>query len=178
MGLYRLDNLSVLVVEDNPHMLKLFTQILNNFGVNDVRRANDGQSGFDEYCYSPPDIIITDWMMEPSDGLEFVKKVRTDEFSPEPMIPIIMVTAHSERYRIVEARDSGINEFLAKPVSPKAVYDRIVAIVDRPRKFIRGKNYVGPDRRRQDKHYTGEERRGTGDGDAEEISPEAATEAA
>lgn len=173
---YRLDNLSVLVVEDNSHMMKLLVQILNNFGVVDVRKATDGEAGFEEYCYSPPDLIITDWMMEPKDGLDFVKMVRGDEGSPEPMIPIIMVTAHSERYRIVEARDAGINEFLAKPVSPKAVYDRIVTIIDRPRKFIRGKEYIGPDRRRREKSWQGDERRGTATEQAEELNPK--TEAA
>ncbi len=172
MSMYTLDNLSILVVEDNPHVLKMIAQILNNFGVMDVRKATNGDDAFVEFSYAPPDLVITDWVMDGMDGLELIKKIRTDEQSPAPMVPIIMVTGHSERYRIVEARDSGINEFVAKPFSPKAIYDRIVAIIDRPRKFIRGNNYVGPDRRRQDKHFTGDERRGTSSDETEEMSPE------
>ena len=94
-------------------------------------------------------MIIADWHMEPLDGLDFVRLVRTAKDSPNPYVPIIMLTGHTEYQRVCEARDAGVNEFLAKPISAKALYMRFASIIDNPRPFIRTKTYFGPDRRRQ-----------------------------
>ncbi len=60
-----------------------------------------------------------------------------------------MLTGHPELHRVIESRDAGINEFLAKPLSAKALYQRIVTIIENPRPFIRTENYFGPCRRRK-----------------------------
>ena len=96
------------------------------------------------------DVLIVDWHMQPLDGLDFVRLVRTASDSPNPYVPIIMLTGYTEYARVVEARDAGINEFLAKPISAKSLYLRFAAIIDNPRPFIRTKKYFGPDRRRQE----------------------------
>jgi DNA-binding response OmpR family regulator len=75
--------------------------------------------------------------------------VRTAKDSPNPYVPIIMLSGFTEHRRITEARDAGINEFLAKPISAKSIYQRVATIIDNPRPFIRAKNFFGPDRRRQ-----------------------------
>ena len=62
-------------------------------------------------------------------------------------------------HRVIEARDAGVTEFLAKPISPKSLYTRVHSIVTRPREFVRTKSYFGPDRRRHDLDFTGENRR-------------------
>ena len=59
-----------------------------------------------------------------------------------------MLTGHSEKKRVTAARDAGVTEFLAKPISAKALYQRIVNVVANPRPFIKTKTYFGPDRRR------------------------------
>ena len=59
-----------------------------------------------------------------------------------------MLTGHTEKARVTAARDAGITEFLAKPISAKALYQRIVNVVANPRPFIKTKTYFGPDRRR------------------------------
>ncbi len=87
--------------------------------------------------------------MKPLDGIDFVKLVRTARDSPNPYVPIIMLSGYTEYRRVVEARDAGVNEFLAKPISAKALYQRFAAIIDNPRPFIRTESYFGPDRRRQ-----------------------------
>jgi two-component system, chemotaxis family, chemotaxis protein CheY len=70
------------------------------------------------------------------------------------------VTGHSEKKRVISARDAGVTEFLAKPISAKSLYHRILNIVINPRPFIKSKNYFGPDRRRNAAaNYTGPERR-------------------
>jgi len=84
-----------------------------------------------------------------------------------------MLTGHTEMNRVVEARDAGVHEFLAKPISVKGLYSRIRSIIERPRPFVRAGLYFGPDRRRRDNPaYMGGERRkavegGEGGEDAE-----------
>lgn len=147
---YLLDKISVLVVDDNQHMRSLVLGILHSLGVQDSCDAKEALDGFKKFQHFPADIIIVDWFMEPVDGLEFVKMVRTGEDSPNPYIPIIMLSAFSEYGHVIKARDSGVNEFLTKPISAKTLYGRIAAIIDRPRPFVKSDAYFGPCRRRRD----------------------------
>jgi len=94
------------------------------------------------------------------DGIEFTKQVRTSDDSPNIYVPIVMLTGHTEISRVETARDAGVNEFLAKPVSAAKIYQRIKTILDNPRQYVRTPTYFGPDRRRrQDPEYSGEDRR-------------------
>src|SRR5271156_5909615 len=136
---YNLSKLRVLVVDDSKNMRLIVRTVLNALGVQSVREAGDGQAGLNELRASPIDIAIVDWMMEPMDGLEFVRQVRTAEDSPNPFLPIIMMTGHTERHRIFKARDAGITEFLAKPVNAKTLLVRITNIIEQPRPFVRAK---------------------------------------
>ena len=147
---YSFDKLSVLVVDDNKYMLQLMQIILHALRVKNICVAEDVAQALQELRYFHADIVITDWHMEPLDGLEFVQLVRTAKDSTNPYVPIIMVTGYTEVQRVMEARDAGVNEFLAKPVSAKAVYGRMVSIIEHPRPFFRTKHFFGPDRRRQD----------------------------
>jgi DNA-binding response OmpR family regulator len=86
--------------------------------------------------------------------------IRQPGANANPYVPIIMLTGHSEKKRVIAARDAGITEFLAKPISAKALYQRILNIVVNPRPFIKTKTYFGPDRRRNvGPNYAGPERR-------------------
>lgn len=88
--------------------------------------------------------------MDPMDGIEFTKLVRTAKDGRNHFVPIIMLTGFAQLERVIQARDAGVTEFLAKPFSTESLYSRIVSIVDHPRAFIRCKTYVGPDRRRRE----------------------------
>jgi len=168
---YRLNDLCALIVDDNAHMLTLVCQILHSFGMKKVKRVSDAAEALHELKHFHPDFIITDWAMEPLDGLDFVRVVRTADDSPCPTIPIIMLTGHSDMRRVREARDVGVTEFLVKPISPKALYDRICALIERPRKFIVSPHYIGPDRRRRNEPFRGKDRRSDGQ-DSKELSQE------
>ena len=157
---YNIERLNFLIVDDNKHMCMLIRTILNAFGVRNVIEATDGADALKVMKHFPADIIICDWVMQPLDGLEFVRLVRTGKDSPNPYVPVIMLTGHTERHRVMEAREAGVSEFLAKPVSPKKIYTRIRSIIEHQRNFIKTKTYFGPDRRRQDvASYKGIERR-------------------
>lgn len=152
--------LRFLVVDDNPHMRRTVRTILNGLGVREVCEADDGASALESFTRYMPDIIIADWVMPIFSGIEMTRMIRQQSASANPYVPIIMLTGHSEKKRVVVARDAGATEFLAKPISAKALYERILNIVANPRPFVKTKNYFGPDRRRNaNPNYVGPERR-------------------
>ncbi len=160
MADYNLENLCMLVVDDNHHMRKLVKNILHSLGVKEVVEAADGSDALKELKARPIDLLITDWIMEPLDGVELVRMIRTGSDSENPFIPIIMLTGHTEQNRVIEARDVGINEFLAKPISAKSVYSRVKSVIEDGRSFVRTSAFFGPDRRRRAMEYPGPDRRG------------------
>ncbi len=146
---YNLDRLNVLVLDDNRNMRTLLEAILFALGVRKIHEATDVKQAFRDLQYFHADIVISDWQMEPLNGLDFVRMVRSDDDSPNPYVPIIMLTGHSELHRVCEARDAGVDEFLTKPVSAQAMYSRLTSIIECRRPFIRTKTYFGPCRRRR-----------------------------
>jgi DNA-binding response OmpR family regulator len=93
-------------------------------------------------------------------GLDFVKLVRNSPKSPNPFVSIIMLTGHTHIDHVRLARDAGANEFLAKPVSVKAILSRMLSVIEHPRPFVRTDTYFGPCRRRRmADDYQGPERR-------------------
>jgi len=157
-------HLKALVVEDNVHMRTLLKSLLKALDLREIYEATDGDEGFDELHATRPDFVLSDLNMSPVNGLDFTRRVRTDPGSPCPYIPIIMVTGHTERKYIEAARDAGVTEVLAKPITPHNLFTRIAEIIERPRPFVRASGFFGPDRRRrEDMTYTGPRRR-TDDG--------------
>jgi two-component system chemotaxis response regulator CheY len=135
--------LKVLVVDDESTMRKVTRSLLHVIGIQDVYDANDGRSGLEAICRWNPDVVILDWSMPSPNGPEFVRHVRAPGHFPYPDVPIIMLTAHGERSRVVEAVRLGVNEFLLKPVSSTALLARLVSILSRPREMVRkGDRYV------------------------------------
>lgn len=141
-------SLRVLIVDDNIHTRRMLRAILHGLGVRDITEAEDGAIALESFQTYAPDILLLDWVMPIFDGIEVTRMVRNIDSSPNPFIPIIMITAHAERQKVVAARDAGITEFLCKPLSAKALNDRILNVILNPRPFIRTKTYFGPDHRR------------------------------
>ena len=156
----KLDQISVLVADDCEQTRVLMRAILRGLGITLVREAASGEEALEAIRIRLPDILIADWMMKPVTGLELTKIIRTDKDSPNPFMPIIMMTGYSAHERVHRARDVGVTEFLVKPISPRGLFSRIQAIVEKPRQFIKVGAYFGPDRRRRRDLWTGEERRG------------------
>lgn len=157
---YQFHSLCILVVEDSQPMLDITKNLLLVFGVGRVLTASEGETGFQKYKENNPDIVLCDWMMKPMDGISLARRIRTDPKSPNPYVPIILMSGFTERRRIFQARDCGITEFLAKPFTARDLYKRIHQIVERPRQFVRSGYFFGPDRRRHsDRSHTGPFRR-------------------
>lgn len=153
-------NVSVLLAEDNTQMRRLLKSVLNSFGFSNVHEAHNGQSALEALSAAPIDLMLTDFYMEPLDGLDLIRIVRDRETSKNPYLPIIMVTGRANMDLVNQARDVGCTEFLTKPVRPDALYKRIKAIIERPRPFVQTKKFFGPCRRRRvDSSFEGPERR-------------------
>jgi DNA-binding response OmpR family regulator len=155
-------SLKILLIEDNQHMRSIVAAILKGSGIRNVREARDGAEGLDMLRQFPADIALVDFNMDPIDGVEFTKMLRNASDSSNPYLPVVMITGHSERSRVIQARDAGVNEFVVKPLTARALLGRLDSVIMRPRPFIRCKTYFGPDRRRTaDQHYPGPFRRNT-----------------
>ena len=144
-----LQALRVLLVDDNPHMRAIVFAMLQGLGVRDLVQAQDGAEAMEMMRREPVDIVLVDFLMRPVDGVHFTRELRNSPASPDIYAPVIMMTGHSERSRVEEARDAGVTEFVVKPLTLRALIGRLEAVIQRPRPFVRTDAYFGPDRRRR-----------------------------
>ncbi len=157
---YDFKDLKVLVCDDSLQIRALVKNCLGAFGITNVADASSAEAAFQQLLDTKPDLVITDWSMGKNSGLDFVRKIRTDLDSPNPYVPIIMLTAHTEMKRVQTARDAGVSSFLAKPMSAQSLYKRLVSLIEDKRPFVRCVDFFGPDRRfKSDPGFTGEDRR-------------------
>jgi len=139
-----LQQLQVLVVDDSSFMRAIVRNLLNNIGVKSVIEAGDGIAALEKIREETPDVVILDWEMPLLNGPELVRIVRSPGVFPAPDLPIVMLTAHGEHWRILESVKLGVNEFLCKPVSAKALFERLISILLKPRASVQLGKYYGP----------------------------------
>lgn len=154
-----LKTLRILIVDGEPEMRILTRDTLNSLGVEQVFTVADGGRAYALLQERSFDLILTERKVEPLDGIEMTRLIRTASDSPDPHIPILMMTAAPSRRDVFEARDAGVNEFLVKPFSADGLAKRIAATVANPRAFIEVESYFGPDRRRVERDFPGEDMR-------------------
>jgi two-component system, chemotaxis family, chemotaxis protein CheY len=153
--------LRILVVDDNDFMRRLYRDLLQAIGfrAENIKDATDGRTAIQHLTEYNCDLAICDINMKPMNGKKFTRYIRSDANSPDPYLPIIICTGHTELIHIANARDAGANEILSKPVTGAALYARLQAVVESPRPFIITQEFVGPDRRRRTVPFNGPERR-------------------
>lgn len=153
-----LRSLNFLIVDDHKLSRTIVVEALRAVGATKIRQAECGSVAIEMVAEAVPDIAIVDVRM-PYDGLSLLKHIRSPE-SPDRKLPVVMLTAHTERRRIEELRDAGATEIVTKPMSVQALFKRVAAVIENPRPFITTSSYVGPCRRRTAKlGYTGPRRR-------------------
>jgi len=163
---YSFERASVLLVDDSVWMRAVLRQMLKALGFAQIHEASSGASALGKLDTIRPDIILTDWDMEAMSGLDLTHRIRRLP-GEERFTPVIMISAYSMLSNVLAARNAGVTEFLVKPVSPQALYHRLVAVIERPRAFVEAPGYVGPDRRRRaDEEYRGPKRRSVDEGSA------------
>lgn len=141
--------MNILVLEKHILVRRLLTDVFSEFGVATVFSTPSIPEAFDYFCERCPDIVLCDWTPD-LDGMEFLRMIRWSDKSPNPYVPTVVVTANTELRHVCVARDNGMTEFLAKPVSAKTIYSRLCSVIEKPRPFIRVGNFFGPDRRRRE----------------------------
>lgn len=142
-----LSNLTVLIADDSRSMRSLIRDILKSLGVKYIHEVASGAAAFDLLLCTQIDIIIVDLHMQPVNGVELLQWLRLSPKSPNPYIPVIMVTGDSTRAMAQIARDVGISAFIAKPMTTRNLVAKLMFVLKDNRKFIRAKTYAGPDRR-------------------------------
>jgi two-component system, chemotaxis family, chemotaxis protein CheY len=141
-------SLGVLVIDDSQFMRKIVRTLLLNVGVKEVYEAGDGIAGLEAIRTIGPDIVILDWELPLLNGAELIRIVRSPGVFPMPDLPIIVLSSHGERWRVIEAARIGVNEYLVKPVSSQSLLNRMVSILAKPRPIVRVGDYYGPEPRR------------------------------
>jgi two-component system, chemotaxis family, chemotaxis protein CheY len=165
---YDLSHINVMLVEKHGYMRRLLRDVLRQLGIRSVRDCDNIEQAYEMFDETPADLVMTDW--SPGlDGLYLVKQLRNTDTSPNPFVPVIVITANTETRHIYAARDSGMTEFLAKPITAKRVYSRVCSVIEKQRMFISNEEFFGPDRRRLRKDgFEGKNRRSRGNTDGPE----------
>lgn len=125
-----MSRLSFLIVEDNQHMRGILRSILTGLGARTIFEAMEATDGLEMAIDRQPDFILCDWAMHPVSGGEFIQFIRAEKDPLLSTTPIIVISAHSRKATILEARKLGIHGFVAKPVAPAVLYQRIGNVLD------------------------------------------------
>lgn len=119
---------SILIVEDEPEIRELLNFSLVRAGF-DVAEAASGEMALQYLDNKLPDILIVDWMLPGMSGVELAKRLRRDELTNK--LPLLMLTARSEETDLLKSFESGIDDYMSKPFSPRELVARIKALLRR-----------------------------------------------
>ena len=119
---------TVLVVEDDPDIRELLKFTLERAGLK-VMEAESGEDALTVLDGPQPNVAIIDWMLPGINGVELTQRLRKDPLTSA--IPLIMLTARGEEADKLKSFDSGIDDYLTKPFSPKELVARVKALIRR-----------------------------------------------
>ena len=108
-------NLRILVVDRDQELRNLTHDMLDTIGISQVYTVSDGGRTFGELRDREFDMVILERQMEPVGGIDLTRMIRMASDSPDPHVPILMVTAALSLQDVTEARDVGVSEFLIRP---------------------------------------------------------------
>lgn len=151
----------IVLIDDNRNFSSLMRSVLSEFGYRDIVDFENPKLAMDFMKTTFVDVLFLDLVMPGASGFQIANKLRHDPSIMNRMMPIIMVTGHADLNNIRKAINYGIDEVLVKPISPRALYQRLTGVLDNPRTYIKTKSgYYGPDRRRRnDPNFRGPDRR-------------------
>jgi len=166
----RLDftSLRLLLVDDSDFMRSLIGGILRALKVETIVHARNGDEAIQilkrdarAAARGEPsiDIVLCDLVMEPGDGLKVLRWVRRHRRSPNRFMPFLMISGAVDFKTLNLCRDEGVSEFIAKPFSAETIARRLATAIDHPRPFVSASTYFGPDRRRREEEFVGDDRR-------------------
>lgn len=154
-----LADLRVCIIHGDSTMRRTIREELSGLGVHQIRECTDPSMALLLLAEFAADFCIVDWQGAPMDGVEFVNFIRNSDKSPDPKLPILMLTANANTRLVNDARNAGVDEFLAQPITRQALHARLLALMENPTLFIQSDEYRGPDRRRLRRPFVGTHQR-------------------
>ena len=138
-----LESISALILDDNAHMRGLLRVILAGFGVRNIEEAGDCARPWPLWRGAISTSRLSTSSLAGSDGLDFCRRIRLAPDSPNRYLPIVVITAYSERSRVIDAINAGVDEFLVKPIRAVDVANRVNAVIERRRPFVESRTISG-----------------------------------
>lgn len=163
---YDFSTFRVLVVDDFFFITDLVSSTLQEMGIGKVLKAENGlyaKERLKNYnlvqSINNIDVIILDWLMPQMNGPELLKWIREHKSDTIKFLPVIICSAYTSTKFVEKARDMGATEVMVKPVSAEKLAARIQHVIEKPRPFIKTSDFFGPDRRRKEIKFKGDDRR-------------------
>lgn len=153
--------LTALVLDENPKARGISIDLLRAMGFRRVLGATYPAEAWELLRSANPDIVLVEWLDGAFAALEFVRRVRTSEDTPNRAVSIFMLTGRGAQDDVETARRAGVDGYLRKPISPFALQKRVKRALVSPQPFVTTASYAGPCRRRTrpDSDYAGPWRR-------------------
>ncbi len=120
-------NMPILIVDDYKTMLRIIRNLLNQLKFVNIAEAADGKTALEKMRSTPPELVISDWNMEPMTGLQLLREVRADATLKDT--PFIMITAESKTENVVAAREAGVSNYIVKPFNAETLKTKLVSVL-------------------------------------------------
>ena len=120
-------SIPVLIVDDQKTMLRIIHSLLNQIGFANVVEAMSGPQAIELMQHKKFGLVLSDWNMEPMQGLDFLKHIRAEGND----VPFIMITAESAVENVVAAKQAGVNNYIIKPFNAATLKAKIEAVLQR-----------------------------------------------
>ncbi len=146
---------SILIADGGHHFRRIVHTVIRGFGTKSIVEVDNMDSMLRVLHEQRIDLLLCDTMLPPAGGFEATLKVRRSENCVFRTVPILLMAGDTRESQIRKARDCGANMVVAKPLSPRLLYDHLVWIALNNRPFVDAPNYFGPDRRFKIEGYPG-----------------------
>jgi CheY-like chemotaxis protein len=139
--------LKLLFVDDAAHTRLLLREMLRDTEWPNVAFADSAAAALRQIKIDLPDLVFTDWQMPGESGIDLIRAIRERPDSPDPLLPVILLTASGGAEHVLGASNAGAADFLVKPISRSRIIERVISATTRQRPFIVSPSYIGPERR-------------------------------
>jgi two-component system, chemotaxis family, chemotaxis protein CheY len=121
--------MKILVVDDFSTMRRIVKNLLKQLGFENIDEAEDGAQAYTKMKDGGYGFVVTDWNMPNMDGLDLLKKVRSDPAIKDT--PMLMVTAEAEKEKVITAIQAGVNNYIVKPFTGEVLKEKMDKIFER-----------------------------------------------
>jgi two-component system chemotaxis response regulator CheY len=121
--------MKILVVDDFSTMRRIVRNVLKQLGFENIEEAEDGAQAYNKLRGGGFGFVVSDWNMPNMDGMDLLKKVRSD---PElKTLPILMVTAEAEKDKVIAAIQAGVNNYVVKPFTAEVFKEKMDKVFEK-----------------------------------------------